>query len=251
MIISGKYDMLHPALVERIYKEESVKHKKPQDALKATKTRLHQMYGAYSSGSSHKKAAALLASPGDIKATATQIMQLHASTRERLPHIEEFHAFVAAHAGPAETILDLGCGFNPFSLLHMPAPPKTYYAYDIDIRTAALLNQFFAITGLPQAAACTDLAIQTPAHQVDIAYMQKLLPVLEAQAPGRGFALAREVNAKHLVITYPLKSLGGREKGMGKNYAARFEAAIVSGEMQGEIIAQENIGSELVYVILQ
>jgi len=248
-----KYDNLYPPLIERVQNEESQKHKKAADGIKAAKTRLHLLYGAYNSGNIHKKTDALLTkieNGDDAKETAAAIMKLHASTNERLPHLSELYSFIEEHTGAVESILDLGCGFNPFSVLFMPALPKIYHAYDIDMRTRDLLNRFFSHIELPQAAGCADLINETPSHKVDLAFMSKLIPVLESQAPGRGFELARSINAKFLVITYPLKSLGGKEKGMGKNYAARFENAVTGG-MLGDfvVVDSKNIGSELIYII--
>jgi len=112
-------------------------------------------------------------------------------------------------------------------------------------------HNFFTQQNLPPAAVCADLIIETPAEKVDLVLMCKLLPVLESQQQGRGFELARQLNAKILVITYPLKSLGGREKGMGKNYAAQFEKAQAEGALgPHKIIDSMEIGNELVYVVL-
>jgi len=238
----SKYTMLHPPLLERIYNEETHRGK-GQD--KAAKTRLHQMFGAYVQGNMHKKAEALLAT-SDID----EILALHASTKERLPFYPQFCEFVVRHAGQVQAIQDLGCGFNPFALHRWNMPLTAYHAYDIDTRTRDLLNRFFAKQNLHQTADCMDLAVETPTVQTDLALMCKLVPVLEAQAKGRGFQLANALDTKFLAITYPLQSLGGRNKGMGKNYAAQFETAINSGALSNfALIASEEIGNELVYVL--
>jgi len=284
MKISAKYNMLHQPLIERIVAEESGK----KNPLKAAKTKLHQLYGAYSQSNAHKKAAqamelltpqqsfalqnfatplgkgvtppsqtnnligGVIQSP-DASDWCRCILGLHMSTKERLPYLAEFYKFIAKYTGTAKTILDLGCGFNPFSIPFMPDELKnleTYHAYDIDLRTMELLNNFFALMGLPQGAKCADLIAEIPAEEVDIALMLKILPVLEAQSPGCGFCLANNVLAKYLVISYPLQSLGGREKGMAKNYADTFKNAVESGKLSAfNLIATENLPRELVYVL--
>ena len=240
MTISKKYNMLHPELLQRICEETP--------DLKAAKTRLHQLYGAYVNESSHKKAAALLAQR-DYDA----ILRLHASTRERLPHYPEICNFIKSHTGEdnIKTILDLGCGFNPFALHFWRLPALTaYHACDIDTRTAALLNSFFEIHGLPQTAECADLIAETPAPTADIVLIFKLLPVLEAQKVGRGYELLREVEGRFVVVSYPLKSLGGRSKGMERNYSAGFMAAVGEGRLGDKrLIAEARVGDELIYVL--
>jgi 16S rRNA (guanine(1405)-N(7))-methyltransferase len=244
-----KYTHLHHPLTARIASEESNK----KDPEKAAKTRLHQLYGAYTQPNACKKAEALL-NNRDV----TSLLRLHASTRERLPHYAEFYQFILSRITPPASIMDLGCGFNPFSLplllQQLPAAHlKIYHAYDIDTRQAAVLNQFFTLHSLPPAAECLDLAVETPTPAADLALMLKLLPVLDAQAPaatGNGFRLARSLKAKHLVITYPLKSLGGKEKGMARHYRHTFETAYNAGELSPFLLsAEQQIGTEWLYML--
>ncbi|MCL2358048.1 MAG: hypothetical protein FWC70_13000 [Defluviitaleaceae bacterium] len=276
-----KYNMLYSPLVERILAEEG----SGKDSLKAAKTRLHRMFGAYLSGNAHKKAARILEESRDVAREideSVRLLALHASTRERffrcagfrsdsegtyknranstdvpcvISCVKNFYEFIAANvSGEIKAIADLGCGFNPFALPLMPEVLtrnlEVYHAFDIDLRTRDMLNIFFESRGLPAAAKCADLAVETPGESADVAFMFKLLPVLEAQIPGRGFALASALNARFLVVTYPTKSLGGREKGMEKNYAAAFEGAVEAGALGNfELAAKGTVGSELVYVM--
>ena len=238
MTLSAKYNMIYPPLVARIIVEESGK----KDPLKAAKTRMHQLYGAYLNGNAHKKASVLL---NEMK--TEEILLLHASTKERLPYHNEFYNFITETTETVQTVLDLGCGFHPFGV---PFAPQAYHAYDIDLRTQALLNRFFTSLGLPAVAKCADLITETPAETVDLAFMLKLIPVLNAQAPERGYALANALYAKFIVISYPAKSLGGHEKGMGKNYTASFKNAVSNGLLNNfSLLAHKRIGNELIYII--
>jgi 16S rRNA (guanine(1405)-N(7))-methyltransferase len=258
-----KYKNLYAPLVERIFFEEA----KKKDPTKAAKTRLHQLYGAYLNGNSHKRAERVFENENlffeeqsenftrhhDFAKT-NEILNLHTSTKERLPHYKNFFELISNHATEIKKICDLGCGFNPFAIPLMPAALTenlvSYRAYDIDLRTKALLNRFFALIGLPQGADCADLAVETPNENADLTFMLKLVPVLEAQSPRRGFELANALDTRVLVISYPLKSLGGREKGMEKNYSAAFENAVASGFLNNfKPIANEIIGNELVFIL--
>jgi hypothetical protein len=147
---------------------------------------------------------------------------------------------------------------------------SVYHAVDICTQQAALVNRFFALCGLPAAAVCGDLAGgcfacdgagrldsgQMDSHlllpAVDLAFLFKLLPVLEAQTPGSGFALLRNVTAKHLAVTYPLKSLTGKEKGMARHYRHTFETALSAGQLAPYApLAESCIGAEWVIVLGQ
>jgi len=260
--MTKKYAGVYPPLVERLLTEEG-QRKDPQKA-KAVKTKLHQIYGAYTQDNGHKKAAKLLdeLAEENVTQTAKSLLALHASTKERLPHYFEFYSFIQDHTGPIESILDIGCGYNPFSIPLIPLIPlmpldhnaelKSYHAYDIDTRVTELLNRFFTALGLPPLAACADLALHTPQDSADIALICKLIPVLEAQSPGSGFRLARGLNARYLLITYPLKSLGGREKGMAQNYTTTFERALAQGELGRFMLMDKGqVGQEMLYMMKQ
>ena len=259
--MAKKYSAVYKPLIERLQAENEKGHKKGPDSIKATKTKLHQLYGAYIQDNAHKKAAAIISALEGTQITeaATSLLSLHASTKERLPHYAEFYEFILTHTGPVESILDIGCGYNPFSIPYMQAvctdsqaktAIKAYHAYDIDTRVADLINRFFTHLSLPPLAKCADLAVHTPSQPADLALMCKLIPVLEAQAPGSGFKLARELNARHLLITYPLKSLGGREKGMAKHYTASFEKAMADGELgKFSLVGQKIVGNEMLYIL--
>ena len=276
--MAKKYSAVYQPLIERLQAETAKKHKKGPDTIKAVKTKLHQLYGAYTQDNAHKKASAIvsaleksymhaeyinddvkepaavtdLARNNEIQNAATALLSLHASTKERLPQYAEFYGFILSHVGQMESIIDIGCGYNPFSLPLIPEAVnlKAYYAYDIDMQVANLLNRFFSCFSLPPLAQCADLALHIPREHADVALMCKLIPVLEAQTPGSGLKLARELNASHLVITYPLKSLGGREKGMAQHYTAAFEKAMADGKLgKFALVGQRRIGDEMLYLL--
>jgi len=54
------------------------------------------------------------------------VLEAHASTRERLPDLEEFYRRLAALVPDRHTVLDLGCGVQPLALLDRPEwrPPS-------------------------------------------------------------------------------------------------------------------------------
>jgi len=278
---SKKYARLCDGLIRRICSEEYARHDRQSERVKAVKTRLHAIYGAFLKDGDVKKIAALFegyetgadeqtgddtqstgftnktgglshAAPHNI-ALATALLKLHASTAERLGSMDAFFSFIFAHTR-GDAILDLGCGLNPFAVLFMPAAPSVYHAVDIDKRTAFYINKYFKLLNLPDGCECicadiladAPFPFKHPVHTYSTAFLFKLLPVLEYQKPGGGLELLKQINAETIVVTYPLKSLGGKEKGMGVNYADAFEK-LVSSDFN--IVAQARIGNELVYII--
>jgi 16S rRNA (guanine(1405)-N(7))-methyltransferase len=91
-----------------------------------------------------------------------------------------------------------------------------------------------------------DAANEMPGENADVAFLFKLVPVLEQQKKGLAYRLIKSLNAKTAVITFPIKSLSGREKDMAKFYSSRFEQDLPEGF---SIMRKETVGSELVYII--
>jgi 16S rRNA (guanine(1405)-N(7))-methyltransferase len=235
--LSKKYASLYPPLVERIVREEANE--------KAAKTKLHAIYGAYGTGG-HTKAEKLL----DAGAYR-EVLNLHASTREREGYIHEFYAHIFNHIGNVRVILDIGCGFNPFTIPFFPKNIEAYHALDICLKTAALNNRLLNKLGMPALADCQDAAIGTPDICADAAFLFKLLPVLEQQKKGRGASLLYEIKSPYIVITYPTRSLSGRNKGMETFYAAAFDAMLAKGPLMDTVtvVDQVVIGNETVIIL--
>jgi len=241
ILTSKKYASLYKPLVERICEEESKKYTNRKEQVKAAKNTLHSMYGAYLSNDIYKKAGKLM----DSK-QPEGILPLHASTKERLRDMQAFYDFIFEATGKADIVLDIGCGFNPFTLPYWPHKPAEYHAIDLDERIAEINNRYLTSQALPALAICGDAAVQTPAIPADTAFLFKLLPLLDRQAKGRSAALLRELNARNIVVTYPIKSLSGKEKGMRTFYASAFRE-ITADDFT--VIAEREIGMELVYVV--
>ena len=252
---SKKYSTLYKPLILRICEEEYKKYSSGKERIKAAKNTLHAMYGAYLSADCFKKAGKYLdafdvldtlnENKHDI-GTLENILRLHASTKERMKDLRAFYSFIFDATGPAESILDIGCGFNPFTLSYFPQKPARYHSLDIDTRIADLNNRYFAYMGLPQLAGCVDIVVITPEITVDVAFLFKLLPLIDRQARGRSAQLLREIDSQYLVVTYPTKSLTGKEKGMQAFYAAAFEE-LIGGNLF--VCAKKEIGTEMVYII--
>ena len=176
-------------------------------------------------------------------------MRNHASTRERLPILESFYATTLASLGPVRSVLDLACGLNPLALPWMPlAPDASYYACDIYADMIAFLNGFFAQAGVRGQARICDLASGAPNEPADLALVLKALPPIDQQAKHAGRDLLRALNARHILVSFPAHSLGGRGKGMAENYEQRFRAL---ADAEGWAIERFVFPSELAFLVMK
>ena len=150
-----------------------------------------------------------------------EILMGHASTAERAAFLPELYAGLFAITGKPHTVLDLACGFHPFALPWMHLAPGTrYIAIDIDGRLVRLIDVFLSRFGHNVDARCSDVLACPVPDTADVAFVLKCLPCLEQQEKGAALRLLASIHARHLVVSYPTRSLGGKHKGMDRHYGA-------------------------------
>ena len=251
VLASAKYRAIDPDLVRRIGATELTKRRNLKEAIKATKDTLHQVAGAFQDHDmpyTRWLEALQEANPqGDLRSVCREIMGHHASTRERLPILEELYAEVFADLFPITSVLDLACGLNPLALPWMPlAPAPTYHACDIDADMMSFLGAFLPLAGVQGTATVCDVTQAIPQELVDLAFLLKAIPCLEQIDKSIGRRLLEDIPARHIVVSFPGKSLGGRGKGMLAHYEAHFQELVAGTEWAIRRIA---FPTELVFVI--
>jgi len=225
---SKKYSNVDRSVVERITAEAVPKYTGQKEIIKAIKKELHIIHESFLLAGSHAKTDVILEnySGDDIikdKKAALELMALHTSTKERLGQETEIYKLISRHIKAEDSIIDIGCGYNPFALPFYTKLPKNYIAYDIDSLTLQTLNTYFGLAGLPYRAEVCDAAVQTPKEQADTLLLLKLFPILERQKKGRAFEIIKELDCSISIVSFPLKSTSGKEKGMEVFYSEQFE----------------------------
>ena len=247
-----KYSWTCDATLQRVAAWAAARHPSAKQALKAAKRKLHQVYGAYVSPADLERVERLVnAIPAGITedalgAACRRILACHASTRERLPILEEAYLVLADATGPLTRVLDVACGLNPFALPWLDLPrDAVYLANDIDSRLVAAVNRFLARLGRAPTAECRDVLVDPPDMEVDLALLLKTAPCLERQEKGAVLRLLRRLRARHVVVSFPLQSLGGRNKDMRRHYG-RFMDGLL--DELGVMARQLEFATEVFYV---
>lgn len=250
IINSKKYNAICDELIYRICQETYTKYKKEKDVIKSVRTQLHAIYGAFFSDKCINQATSLLSEYQPnmvIEHLAQNLLNLHISSQERFDCIEEFYDYIFSITGFPSAITDIGCAFNPFSIPFMKIPSlKEYYALDIDKRLPNIVNSFFRVLNLPELASTIDIISTIPEHHSDVTFLFKILPVIEHQKKGKTIEILKQLNSKFIVITFPTKSLTGKNKGMEEHYAQFVNNTIVPNF---KVISQNIIGNEYIVVI--
>lgn len=249
---SSRYRDVDRTMLERLAVEELPKSRSVDDAVKRVKRRLHQAVGAFrGAGRSGRLAAAWT---GDLHAEAfrdacADAMRAHASTRERLAHLDEFYAGIWQHTGVPRRLLDLGCGLGPLALPWMGIGDASVHAIDVDERPLATVRSFLDLVGQPHRVEVADLAVGPPADaKADVALLMKLVTTLDRQDPEAAARLLQGLDVEHAVVTFTTRTLGGRDRGMERTYRRRLDRLVGEVGRIGEV-AEASIPGELVFVL--
>lgn len=217
---SRKYRDLCDQTLVRMAEWALVRHPDVKAACKAARRKLHQVYGAYVGQVDAKRIARALEGldVDDPRPVCTEILRGHVSTAERLDILEDAFPALWREIGRPDSVMDLACGLNPFALPWMGLDGAAYYACDIDVPLMGCTQCFLDAMGIRGKAECRDLLVCLPEHQVDVALLLKVLPCLEQQEKGAGMRVLQGLEAKHIVASFPARSIGGRDKGMVAHY---------------------------------
>ncbi len=259
---SRRYREVEPALVHRLAAEELGRARSEADAVKRVKRRLHQAVTAYRPAARDAHDLDRLAATwaGDLSApdfgeACRTVLRRHASTRERLPVLENFFgpAWEAIGGAPA-TLADLGCGFGPLALPWMGlSPGARYLAVDVDGAQLSLVDGFLDLVGQQHEIRRADLAADPPptltAMPLDVALLLKLIPLLDRRDPDAARRLLAGLPVRHAVVSFPARSLGGRARGMERTYRERIGTLVSDLGERVTGVTEASVSGELVFVL--
>lgn len=230
---TGKYTTLSHDTLARTAAWAVERHRKPKDATKAARRKLHQVCAAFATERSLADARRLVAAlddhvePADLRRTCRAVMRHHTSTAEREPFVEEFYAAAFDGLGAASTVVDLAAGLNPFAIPWMPLGPGTpYEATDIDQRFSALATALAPRLDVELTAGERDLVADLAPISADVVLLLKTLPTLEQQQRGSAARLLERIGARRVVVSFAAASLTGRRKGMPGTYEEALDALL-------------------------
>lgn len=224
---SKKYKALYLPTVQRVV-DACVRTYGLSAADDAARKILHQIWGSYYPTRPDFKKLwekfQVAVAAGERKQAIEMVLRLHASSAERLPFLDEFYKKIFNIVGSVHSIVDHGCCLDPVAAARLGLLPSArYHAFDIDVEEIAFLQNACTLLGYgDQVQVATGDAIADAAVPADVVFMLKLLPVLEQQQKGSAREVLLKQRAKWLVVSYPVASLSGKEKGMTEFYTNQF-----------------------------
>lgn len=231
VLAKSKYRHIHPGLVQGLARAELEKGLPFKEVVKGVTGKLHQVAAAYFATQPDYAAwkETLQDLPPNLQDHTVQAycraaMANHHSTRERLPILETFFCETLAPVAPLHSVLDLACGLDPLALPWMPVAEDVFYAgCDIFMDMLNFLADFATHFSVHSQFKPCNLLDTNFGGTFQVAFLLKTLPCLEQLEKGWGAHILDAVPADYLLISYPIRSLGGRAKGMRGSYARQFE----------------------------
>ncbi|HPH96032.1 MAG TPA: hypothetical protein PKW33_04995 [Anaerolineaceae bacterium] len=201
--------------VRDLLERELPLHRSQRDALKAARQKLHNIVAPYLGDPDYPAAAkafADLAGQGDdLRPLCRQMLEAHASTRERLPLLDGFYPRLFEITGQPSSVLDLACGLNPFALPWMGlAQSVRYLAYDLHSARAACIGAYFKAAGLSRAEAVAGDVLLMPLEQADVGLFFKEAHRFEQRQRGVCAGFFKMIPVRWLLVSLPTASLTGR-----------------------------------------
>jgi 16S rRNA (guanine(1405)-N(7))-methyltransferase len=241
---SKKYSGIYHQTIRRILAEEIPKYKKEKELIKAVKNRLHQLSCSFYDNKALQKGSY-------NEAAFFELLKHHSSTKERLMFYNDMFADIISVAGPVASILDIACGLNPIMfgmfLLNNKVFIKDYYAQDINSGILDLVERYFQSHKLPCAVQQSDLLVSVPGFQVDLALMLKVVPLFEQQKKDYYGILINSLNARYIAVSFPTRTMSGRNAGMTENYKNLFDLFIKGSVFN--VVLEKIYQNELLYII--
>ena len=217
-----KYQGICRSLVEQITLAELKKCRKQTEAVKHTRSKLHQIAGAYirkppkyDEWLNDIREALLNSDKTAVIGICRRIMTYHASTYERLPFVENFYEELFKLLPEIKSIVDLACGFNPLALPWMKVGSGIQYTgIDIYHDLAEFISEFLKLMKINGVGQVSNLLEPRGLfdHEYDLAFLFKVLPCLDQVSKGYSHILLETVPARFVAVSYPVKSLGGRNR---------------------------------------
>jgi len=187
-----------------------------------------------------------LSSEEALKNYCLKMMAKHASTKERIPHLQPYFDAIHDVIGEPESVLDLACALDPLCLpwIHL-APQASFKAYDLNGSRIHYLQKFFDSAGIKAEAIQQDILLNPPQDQADCAFFFKEAHRLEKRQPGSTRILIENTNVKTFILSLPAYDLKGHHS-LETYHRHLVEKAI---EAKNWNLESKLIGNEIIFFI--
>ncbi|MFT4250540.1 MAG: hypothetical protein ACMXYD_04210 [Candidatus Woesearchaeota archaeon] len=174
-----------------------------------------------------------------------ELLSLHRSSKERLLSYAFVYQQLFANIPTPKSILDLGCGFNPFAYEYLGFTPA-YHCADIACEDLELIKEYFSSLGVASSTHCVDVSKPenvSTLPRCEVAFAFKLFDSLEQREHDITKHLLEAIPADIVIVSFPTRSIGGKKRIKPR---AWFERIVTN-----KVLFEVTLDNEQFYVITQ
>ena len=215
-----KYRQVHPDTIRDIVRQEAPHAASAADLERRARLRLHRAVAGYLlTGRSARLLRGLdeaICGGGEAtRAWCRGVLASHVSTAERLGDLDRLYPTILGVTGAAATVADLACALNPFTIPWLrQVTDARYTGYDLNLSYVTIGAQFLARADPAATVLHQDVLVHPEEIRADVALLLKTYHCIDDRTPGAALRLVDGIAASSVVISFPVRSIGGR--------AARF-----------------------------
>jgi 16S rRNA (guanine(1405)-N(7))-methyltransferase len=207
-------------MTNQLFENFTHKSKEYREIVKLVRGDLRRIYGLFRGKKVNDHAElinSLLKNPTNEK-LIRQVLETHSSTKERLSFYKELYPKIFSFTGKPKSIIDLGCGINPFSFNYMRLGKISYYAYDLSQDEINHINQYFKKIGIKGMAQVRDITNLEKLPKSDVCFLFKMTDMLDRSKGHKGTEeVLLHVPTQFVVVSFPTLTMSGKSM----NYPGR------------------------------
>ena len=257
-----KYFKLNSNLNFKSNLKTKISEKKLKLIIKAIKKELHLFYSCFQTKKKKKQRHFYLNELDkkiknkkdlkEIQKTIDKLLSATISTKERLNRYPKIYRKIFEITKNPKIILDLGCGFNPFSFFYMGLKKLKYLAYDINENDINFLNKFFKIIyvqGLEGKAEILNIKNKIKISKLpkaDIILLFKIIDLMDKKSHKQSEELIKQLisKAKFIIVSFPTTTITKKRMNFPKR--KWFELMLNRINLKFRIFKTDN---EIFYII--
>lgn len=242
---SKNYSGLCESTIDKLIDRETPKFKKKKDIEQSVRAKLHAWVNMFYINPDKLLKNVEITNNNEFW---KELLNLHVSTKERVEFLEEFYSDIDKFIGNSHSILDLGCGFNPIAyFLYSKYSNIDYTAIDVEKNGIELLKNYFEKTNRKAKAEVIDILDFKSEKEYDMVFLFKILPLLEQQTKGFSKKLLKVLKTKYLCISFPTRSLSGKNVGMYTKYKKDIEELLKESDYS--LVFEKEYKNEVLFVL--
>ncbi|MEA3326654.1 MAG: hypothetical protein U9R53_05020, partial [Chloroflexota bacterium] len=216
---------------QNLIDQEAPKYSSQKTLKKAVRRKLHNIVAPYLGDPDYEQLLMRLSQIEDssldsphLQSFCLDVLNLHASTAERITHRSDFYNKLFNLTGKPNTILDLACGLHPLAFPWMGLPLTTrYHAFDIIQPRIDFINSFFIKIGLDPLAKNQDILTQPPKIHANLGIFFKEAHRFEKRNHGSNKGFFSSLNVDLLAVSLPNQDLAGTHNLLDQNRNLIYE----------------------------